>query len=136
MPLLSYIFIADKILTYLFDYFMYIGVGNASRNERGNLLYFLGGNSVVLASEICSAILAQIDQLADFLIEKPDRGTSKIENIISFTNNNALLKTKGDETFISNAASKVSALLHQTVSQQIVLTSSFDFTNLLTSIYN
>lgn len=133
---LSYVIIADKILTYLFDYFMYIGVGNAARNERGNLLYFLGGNSVVLASEICSAMLAQIDQLADFLIEKPDRGSSKIENIISFTNNNNLLKTKGDETFISNAASKVSALLHQTVSQQIVLTSSFDFTNLLTQIYN
>ena len=133
---LHYVNIADKMMSYLIDYFMYIGVGDAAQNERGNLLYFLGGNSVVLASEICSAMLASIDGIQDFEITRSDRESSKIENIVSFTNNNNLLMSKGDKTFISNAASKIGASLHQTVSQQILLTSSYDFTNLLKGIYN
>lgn len=131
----SFVRIADKMLSYLFDYFMYIGVGNAARNERGNLLYFLGGNSVVLASEICSAILAQIDELEDFVLNKPERESSEIENIVSFTNNKNLLKDKDDKTFIANVSNKVGATLHKAVSSKIVLGSSYDFSNLIAHLY-
>lgn len=131
----SFVKIADKVLSYLFDYFMYIGVGNAARNERGNLLYFLGGNSVVLASEICSAILAQIDELQDFMLDRPERESSEIENIVSFTNNNNLLKDKDNKTFITNVSNKVGATLHKAVSSKIILGSSYDFSNLIAHLY-
>lgn len=129
--LLTYAKLADQFLTLMFEYFMYIGTGNAAKNERGNLLFILGGEYVVLASEIYEAILEQIDKMTDFQISRPSRYDSTIENIVSFSNNNKLLRSKGDEYFISGIAQRVGALTHQAVTKSIILSSSFDFTALL-----
>lgn len=134
--LISYVTLADKLLTHLFDYFMYIGVGDVSKNERGNLLFILGGKHAVLASEICLAILDVIDSLSGFKIDRPEQGTSSIENIVTFTNNNKLLMTKNNQSFVSGAAMKVSAFLHEAISSKILLQSSYDFTSILNKIYN
>jgi hypothetical protein len=90
--LTKYIQIAEKIFKFLFDYFMYIGVGNASKNERGNVLFFLGGNVVLLASEICLSLINEINR-ASFIIERPQEGTETIENIVNFANNNNLVRS-------------------------------------------
>lgn len=130
----EYIQTADLLLTYLYDYFMYIGLGDASINQKGNVLFIVNGDTAILASEILLNILDQIKNagLTAFKIERPERGSKNIENIVSFTNNNNLYKFKGNQGFISNKASKVVATLHQQISRSITFTSSYDFSSLIT----
>lgn len=136
----DYVAIADQLLTYLYDYFMYIGIGNASINQKGNVLFIVNGDTAILASEILGEIMDQVEQLSQdltkFQIQRPERGSSNIENIVTFTNNNNLYKFKGDRGFISNKASRVVATVHSQISKSIVLTSSYDFTGLITKYSN
>lgn len=131
----KYVLIADKILRLLIDYFMYIGIGNAAENQRGNTLFFLGGKNVVLASEILSCFLEEIDRMSVFTIERPERLSNSL-NIVTFVNGNNLLRNKKGDNYISGKSQRIGALVDAGVSSSILLTSSFDFTPLLNKIGN
>lgn len=133
--LTKYIQIAEKIFKFLFDYFMYIGVGNASKNERGNVLFFLGGNVVLLASEICLSLINEINR-ASFIIERPQEGVEGIENIVTFANNKNLVRSNEKGQYVLNSNKMPKHMVHEAITDKIILNSSFDFTNVINEIQN
>jgi hypothetical protein len=46
---------------------MYIGIGNASINQKGNVLFIVNGDTAILASEILGEIMDQIEKLSQDL---------------------------------------------------------------------
>lgn len=128
--------IADKLLLLLSDSLLYIGLGNAAQNEKGNVLYVIGGRDLIFASEIIKEILDAIkNQVANpMALNRP----AETYNIVNF------LRDKPEEVKVTTSrAGRVSHGIHkgagakygeeitQQIVDKIVLKSAYDFTSLL-----
>ena len=113
---------ADSILNKLEATLLYIGVGDASDNQFGNVMFFVGGE-LFFASEILTDILDKIGAMSNFNV---DISYNSNYNITTFLNDN------GPQAFRSpNNTQLALQFADSMISDNIKLTSSYNFGSLL-----
>ena len=113
---------ADSILNKLEATLLYIGVGDASDNQFGNVMFFVGGE-LFFASEILTDILDKIGAISNFNV---DISYNSNYNITTFLNDN------GPQAFRSpNNTQLALQFADSMISDNIKLTSSYNFGSLL-----
>lgn len=115
---------ADSILSKLEATLLYIGVGDASNNQFGNVMFFVGGE-LFFASEILTDILDKIKTMSE----------SNFKMNISYSGNyniTTFLKDNGPQAFrSSNNAQLALGFADSMISDNIKITSSYNFGSLL-----
>lgn len=111
----------EIILQWLVGRLLYIGVGNAAKDEIGNVLFFVKGEPI-FASEILMDIKESID-------EEIQNFQAQIQYRSSFTIID-LLNAKGLEAY--NYPQATARMFDQSVRSKIYLTSSYNFETLYT----
>ena len=112
----------EAIINKLVGELLYIGLGDATKNEKGNLLFFIGEN-ILFASEILTDIIEHLNDEIQHLQVKTIYNSSY--TIVNFLNeNDNIFKYQFTET-------PMLGYLNKEVGNNILLTSSFNFSELL-----
>lgn len=115
---------ADSILNKLEATLLYIGVGDASKNQFGNVMFFVGGE-LFFASEILTDILDKIKTISESNF-KINISYNSNYNITTFLNDN------GPQAFRSpNNTQLALQFADSMISDNIKITSSYNFGSLL-----